>query len=193
MGTEGRIRLGHHALPAFLVRLLSSTNDLEHFLLGDTLDLGQRHSEAGGLLGALVLDGGAESLGGGGVVPVEQVGGDGVGRVIVRGGILDIALLMGLDLLAHLDLLLVALLSVHFGAQAAKVLSLLRSIVALAGGALASTLFMIKATTMQLGVPLHVLVLRLWVRIACQHGFMDGSESDAAGLPSRCVLPSRGT
>lgn len=148
--------------------LLSSADDLEHLLLGDTPDLGQRHGKAGGLLRALVLDGGAEGLGGGGVVPVEQVGRDGVGRIVVGGSVLDIALFMGLDLLAHLDLLLVALLGVHFGAQAAQVLGLLGSIMTLAGGTLASALFVVEATTMQLGVPLHVLVLRLYVHVGRQ-------------------------
>ncbi|KAH8778763.1 hypothetical protein F5883DRAFT_542843, partial [Diaporthe sp. PMI_573] len=41
---------------------------------------------------------------------VEQVGGDGVGRVILWCGGLDVALLAGLDLLAYPDLLPVALL-----------------------------------------------------------------------------------
>lgn len=158
------IRLGHHAFPALFVRLLSGTNDLEHLLLGNTLDLGQRHGEACGLLGSLVLDGGAESLGGSGIVPVEQVGGDGVGGIIFGSGVFDIALLMGLDLLAHLDLLLVTLLGIHFSTQAAQVLGLFRGVVSLTGGTLAGALFMIEASTVQLGVPLHVFVLRLYVR-----------------------------
>lgn len=162
------LRLGDHALPAFLVRLLSSTDDLEHLLFGDTPDLGQRHGEAGSLLGALVLDGGAEGLGRGWVVSVEQVGRDGVGGVLVGSCVLDIAFLVGFDLLAHLDLLLVALLCVHFGAQAAQVLGFLGGVVALAGGTLTGALFMIEAATVQLGVPLHVLVLRLCVGITCQ-------------------------
>lgn len=136
-------------------------HNLEHLLLGDTLDLRQRHSEPSRLLGSLVLDGRTQSLGGCGVVSVEQVGGDGVRRLLVGGGGLDVALLVGLDLLAHLDLLLVSLLGVHLGAQSTEVLSLLGGVVALTGGLLACTLFMIEATTMQLGVPFHVLILRL--------------------------------
>lgn len=118
-------RLGNHALPALLLRLLARVDDLEHLLLGDAADLREGHGEAGGLLGALVLDGGADCLGRGGVLAVEQVGGHGVGRVVLGGGALDVALLVGLDLLAHLDLLLVPLLGVHLGPQAAQVLGFL--------------------------------------------------------------------
>lgn len=153
-------RLGHHALPTLLVRLLASMHNLEHLLLGNTLDLGQGHGEPSSLLGSLVLDGGTQSLSGCGVVSVEQVGGDGVCRLLVGGGGFDVALLVGLDLFAHLDLLLVPLLGVHLGAQTAEVLSLLRGVMTLTGGLLACTLFMIETTTMKLCVPFHVLILR---------------------------------
>lgn len=161
-------RFGDHALPSFLLCLLARAHHLEHLLFRDPPDLGQRHGEARGLFGTLVLDAGAQGLGGGGVVPVEQVGGHGVGGLLVGGGGLDVALLVGLDLLAHLDLLLVALLGVQLGAQAAQVLGFLGGIVALAGGALASALLVVESSTVQLSVPLHVLVLRLLVRMAGQ-------------------------
>lgn len=67
--------LGDHSLPALLCRLLSSLDDLEHLLLGNTSDLGQRDAELGSLLGSLVLDGRRQSLCILLVAAVEQVGG----------------------------------------------------------------------------------------------------------------------
>lgn len=88
--------------------------------------------------------------------------------IVLWGGGLDVALLMGLELLAHLDLLLVAVLGVHLCAQAPQILGLLGSVVALAGSSLSFPLFMIETATMQLGVAFHILVLRLWAEWLCQ-------------------------
>jgi hypothetical protein len=52
---------------------------------------------------------------------------------------------VGLDLLAHLDLLLVTLLRVHLCAEAAQILGLLGGIVAFTGGTLAGTLVVVEA------------------------------------------------
>ncbi|KAI6759013.1 hypothetical protein HG531_014009 [Fusarium graminearum] len=55
--------LGDHALPGLLLDLLSGLDNLEHLLLADTADLGQGDGKLGSLLGSLVLDSTAESLG----------------------------------------------------------------------------------------------------------------------------------
>jgi hypothetical protein len=52
---------------------------------------------------------------------------------------------VGLDLLAQLDLLLVALLGVELCAQAAEVLGFFRGIVAFSGGALTGALVVVEA------------------------------------------------
>lgn len=152
--------LGDHSLPALLGSLLSGLDDLEHLLLGDTPDLGKWDGELCGLFITLVLDGRGQGLGVLLLRSVEQVGGQrGVGRL---GGLvgLDVALLVGLDLLLHLDLLLVALLLVQLGPQTAQVLCIFGLLVAFTGGALALALFMIEAATMLLGEAFHVLILR---------------------------------
>ena len=127
---------------------------LEQLLFADTPDLGDRHGKPGGLLGALVLDLGAQGLGGGGVGAVEQVGRDGVGGLLLGGGALDVALLVLLDGLAHLDLLRVALLGVQLGPQAAQVLGILALLVALARGLLARALLVVEALAVELAVAL---------------------------------------
>lgn len=136
--------LGDHTLPALLVRLLAGVDNLEHLLLGYSPDLGQGHGETRSFLRSLVLNGRTDSLCGRRVVSIKQVCGHRVGRVVVGGGSLYVALLVGLDLLAHLDLLLVSLLGVHLRAQTAQVLSLFGGIVALTSGLLARTLFVVE-------------------------------------------------
>lgn len=152
--------LSDHALPGLLLDLLSGLDDGEHLLLADTTDLGQRDGELGRLLGSLVLDGAAESLGSRGVCTVQKVRGHGRrGILLVRG--LDVALLVRLNGLLHLDLLLVSLLLVQLSPETAQVLSILRGLVALTGGTLANSLFMIETAAVQLTPSFHILVLRL--------------------------------
>jgi hypothetical protein len=55
----------------------------------------------------------------------------------------------------------VALLLVKLGTKTAKVLCILRSLVTLTGGLLASSFLVIETATVQLAPSLHVLVLRL--------------------------------
>jgi len=59
-----------------------------------------------------------------------------------------------LDLLAHLDLLGVALLRVELGPQAAEVLCILALLVALARRLLARPLLVVQALAVKLGMPL---------------------------------------
>ena len=152
--------LGDHSLPALLCSLLSGLDDLEHLLLGNTSDLGQGHAELGSLLGSLVLDGRRQSLCILLVAAVEQVGGQrGVGRLCGFAG-LDVALLVGSDLLLHLDLLLAALLLVQLCAQTAVVLRLLGASVALSGLSLSLALIVIETLAMLLGKAFHILILR---------------------------------
>lgn len=136
-GSPGEIganerRLGDHALPALLGRLPARLDHLEHLLVRDAAHPGQRDGELGGRLAALVLDRAGQRLRGGRVGPVEQVFRLRVGGGRVRGGGLDVALLVRLDLLLHLDLLHPARLLVQFGPQAAQVLRIVRLLVALA-------------------------------------------------------------
>lgn len=130
-------------LPRLLGRLLSRLDDLEHLLLSNTPDLGQRHAELGRLLGPLVLDLGGQGLGVGGVRSVEQVRGDGVRGLLLGGGALDVALLVRLDRLPELDLLVVPLLGVQLGPQAAEVLRIFGGLVPFAGGLLAGAFFVV--------------------------------------------------
>lgn len=157
---SNKCRLSNDSLPRPLVRLLARLDDLEHLLLADTSHLGQRHAKLGGLLRTLVLDGAAEGLCRGRVRSVEQVRGQRLGRLLLVRG-LDVALLVGLDGLLHLDLLIVALLLVQLGLQTAEVLGVLRSLVAFTGNALSGSLFVVETAAMQLAPSLHILVLRL--------------------------------
>jgi hypothetical protein len=155
-------RLGDNPLPRLLGRLLARLDDLEHLLLGDTPDLGERHAELGRLLGALVLDLRRQGLGVGRARPVEQVRRDRVRGLLLGRGALDVALLVRLDGLAELDLLVVPLLGVQLGPQAAQVLRILRRLVPFAGGLLAGALLVVEAATVLLYGALDVLVLRLF-------------------------------
>lgn len=135
--------LGDHALPTLLGGLLARLDDAEHLLLADTLDLGQRNGEAGGLLVTLLLDGRGEGFGVLLVGAVQQVLRQGLGAGLCGLGRLEVALLVGADRLLHLDLLLAALLGVQLGAQAAVVLRLLAAIVALTRELLALALVVV--------------------------------------------------
>lgn len=144
---EGRLR--DHALPRLLGRLLARLDHLEHLLLADTSDLGQRHGELGRLLGALVLDRAGQRLGVGRLRTVEQVVGERGGRRLLGRRGLDILLLLRLDALPHLDLLRMALLVVELGPQAAQVLRILRLLVEFTGLALADALLVVEAVKRQ--------------------------------------------
>jgi len=158
-------RLGDNPLPRLLGRLLARLDHLEHLLLGDAPDLGQRHAELGRLLGPLVLDLRRQGLGVGGAGAVEQVRRDRVRGLLLGGGALDVALLVRLDRLAQLDLLVVPLLGVEFGPQAAQVLRILRRLVALSRRLLAGAFLMVETPTVLLDRTLDVLVLRLFGRV----------------------------
>lgn len=121
---------------------LARTDDLEHLLLADTLDLRQGHGETSSLVGALVLDGAAEGLGLGRVGSIKEVAGHGSGGVLVGSG-LHVPLLVGFDLLLHLDLLLAPLLLGHLGAQSAELLRIFGCLVASSGLALSCSLFVV--------------------------------------------------
>lgn len=148
--------LGDHALPGLLVRLLSGVDHLEHLLLADTLNLGQRHGEFGRLLSTLILDSTRQCLGVGGLRSVEQVlGKRGLGGLVGRGG-LDVLLLLLLDALLHLDLLLVALLLVQLGPQTTQVLRILGLLVTLTGLTFALLLIVIEPFSVLLLPALNV-------------------------------------
>ena len=80
-----------------------------------------------------------------GVGTVEQVSGNGVGGILLLGSTLDIALLVLLDGLAHLDLLGMTLLGEELGPQAAQVLCILALLVTLTGSLLACALLGVHA------------------------------------------------
>ena len=146
------MKLGDHALPALLRRLLARLDDAEHLLLTDTLDLGQRDREPGGFLIALLLDCAGQGFGVLLVGAVEQVLRQGFGAGLGGLGGLDVAFFVGADGLLHLDLLLAAFLGVELCAQTAVVLCLLRSIVALTRYPLALALVVIQALAVPGGV-----------------------------------------
>lgn len=112
-------RLGNHALPALLVRLLARADGLEHLLLTDAAHLWDGHAEARRLLRALALDGAAERLCAARGRTVEEVLRQGLSRGGGVAGGLDVLLLVRAERLLELDLLLVALGLVQLGAQAA--------------------------------------------------------------------------
>ena len=120
-----KCRLRDHPLPRLLGRLLARLDDLEHLLLGDTPDFRKRDGELGRLLGPLVLDLRRQGFRVGWIGAVEEVGRDGLRGLLLGRGALDVALLVGLDRLAQLDLLVVPLLGVQLGPQAAEVLGVL--------------------------------------------------------------------
>lgn len=182
--------------------LLSGADDLEHLVLADAADLGEGHGELGGLLGALVLDGGAEGLSLGRVGAVEQVVGQ-RGLGVVLGGRLDVALLVGLDLLAHLDLLLVPLRLVQLRPQTPQVLRVLGRLVAFSRFALPCPLLVVETAAVGLAEPLHVLILRLSWAVCLVLWEVDLSlgkkkkkkkkKKRGGILPWRMDLPSRGS
>lgn len=147
---EGRLR--DHALPALLGRLLARLDDAEHLLLGNALDLGQGHAEAGGLFVALLLDGAGEGFCVFLVGPVEQVLRQGFCAGLGGLGRLDVAFFVGADRLLHLDLLLATLLRVQLRPQAAVVLRLLAAIVALTRELLALALVVVQTLAVPGGV-----------------------------------------
>lgn len=130
-------RLGDHPLPTLLPRLFTGLDDLEHLILGDSLDSRQRHRELGGLLSTLLLDGGGERFRGVGLLTVEQVRREGLGGGLGRRGRLERFLLVRFERLLELDLLVVALLGVEFRAEAVEVLRIFGGFVAFTCGALA--------------------------------------------------------
>lgn len=85
-----------------------------------------------------------------GVRTVEQVSGNGVRRILLLGGALDVALLVLLDGLAHLDLLGMTLLGEELGPQAAQVLCILALLVTLTGSLLACALLGVQTLTVKL-------------------------------------------
>lgn len=144
-----------HALPRFLVGLLSGVDDREHLLLADALDLGKRNRETGGLLVALLFDGTRKGLRVFLVGAVKQVLRQGLGGGFGRFGRLDVALFAGTDLLLHLDLLDSSLLRVLLGPQSAQVLCLLTGLMTLSGNTLPNALVVIQPLSMLLGPALH--------------------------------------
>lgn len=157
-------RLGDDSLPRFLGDFLARLDDLEELLLGNTLDLGDRNRKSRGFLGALVLDLRAEGLCRRGVGTVEKIGGHGVGRFLFLGVALDVALFVLLDLLAHLDLLVVPLFGVELGPQAAQVLGILGLFVAFTGGLFARALFGVETLAVEL-LRSFCLIVRSWLRL----------------------------
>lgn len=153
--------LGDHALPSLLRSLLSGLDNLEHLILSDTADLWQRNAELRSLLISLVLNSGGQSLSVRWVGTVEEILRKWCGRWLGWGGRLDVALLVGLDLLLHLDLLVVTLLLVELGAETSELLCVLGLLVALTGGALALALLVVEAAAVELAPSLHILILRL--------------------------------
>lgn len=147
-------RLGDHTLPALLLRLLSRLDNREHFLLGNTLDLGQGNREPGCLFITLLLDGGREGLGILLVAAVQQVCGERVGGWLRCFVGFDVALLVCADLLLHLNLLLPALLGVQLGPQTTEVLRLLGCIVSFTGNLLALALIVIEALSVPVATEL---------------------------------------
>jgi hypothetical protein len=142
------------------MRLLARIDNLEHLLLTNPLHLGQRHRKLSRLLSPLILDRTGQRLGVGRLRPVKQVlGQGGLGRLVGRGG-LDVLLLLGLDALAHLDLLGMPLLLVQLGPQAAQVLGILGLLVRFSGLLLADTLVVVESLTVLLLPALDVPVAR---------------------------------
>ena len=149
-------RLSDHPLPALLLRLLSRLDNGEHFLLGNTLDLGQRDREPGSLFITLLLNGRREGFGILLVAAVQEICGKRVGGWLGCFVGFDVAFLVCADLLLHLDLLLPALLGVQLGPQTTEVLRFLRGIVSFTGNLLALALIVIEA----LSVPVATELVR---------------------------------
>ena len=152
--------LGDHALPS-LALALSGLEDLEHLVLGDTSDLGERDGKLAGLFLALLLDRRRERLGVVLALAVEQVGRQGTlgeGRRVLG---LDVALLVSLDRLLHGDLFGVPASVHHLGLVAVQGLCHLRLLVHLTGGALALALLVVELPTISLRLVIKLAAMTL--------------------------------
>lgn len=127
------------------MRLLSGSDDLEHLLLTDTLDLRQGHRKLGSLLISLLLNRTRQSFSIGSLRTVEQVVGQWRRRRFLRSRRLDVLLLLRTDALLHLDLLCMALLLVELGSQSAEILGILRLLVGFTGDALSGAFLVVEA------------------------------------------------
>ena len=138
-------RLGDHPLPPLLLGLGTRLDDLEHLVLGDSLDARQRDREFRGFLLPLLLDRGRQRLGDVGLLAVEEVrrkrlrGGRGWSRGFHR------LLLVRFERLAQLQLLGVPLLGVEFGSQPVQLLRIFRQLVRFASGLFALAFFVVEA------------------------------------------------
>mmetsp|Transcript_32678 Transcript_32678/g.72054 ORF Transcript_32678/g.72054 Transcript_32678/m.72054 type:complete len:325 (-) Transcript_32678:216-1190(-) len=147
------------ALPR-LVALTARSHNLEHFVVSHGLDLGYRYLPLPRLLLALLLHGVGQDLGTTYPLTVEEVRRHGsIGDSIIV-GVLVAALGMLRDGLSHGGLLLEATFVVQFGADSVHLLGEFRSLVSQARLSLPFPFFCIEPTSVQLAVPLHMLVLR---------------------------------
>lgn len=100
--------LRHHTLPC-LALALSSLENLEHLVFRNASNFGKRYSVFGRLVFPLLLDGAGQSFGVLLALAIQQICGQGTLGRCASIGLLDVALVVGLERLFHLDLLRMAL------------------------------------------------------------------------------------
>lgn len=141
------------------MRLLSGIDHLEHFLLTNTLNLGQRHRKLSRFLIPLILNRTRKRLGIRLLRSVEQVLRQGRLGGFVGSRRLHILLLLRLDALPHLHLLGMALLLVELGSETAEVLGILGLLMDSTGLTLALALIMIETLAVLLLPALNIPVV----------------------------------
>lgn len=117
----------HHSLPG-LGLSLTSTNDLEHFGLGDGSHLGDRYIPFTSLLLSLLLHSVTQYLGTRNTLTIEKISGNGTSLDGILILVLVVTLFMRLDSLFHRSLFRVALLVQKLGTETMDLLGELRSL-----------------------------------------------------------------
>ncbi len=162
--TSERVRhechLVDHTLPRLLLSL-ASAKYLEHLVFSKCSDLFDGDLPLASLFLTLLLDHIREDLGAVNFITVQQIGRNSTLFNLLGGVHSSLLLFMCLDILLHLDLLLVALLGVEFSLESVQALRLLGDDLDTPRLLLPLLLIVIEALSETLLMQLHVVVLGL--------------------------------
>mmetsp|Transcript_32090 Transcript_32090/g.72022 ORF Transcript_32090/g.72022 Transcript_32090/m.72022 type:complete len:200 (-) Transcript_32090:205-804(-) len=151
--------LGHHPFPC-LVSFTACSHDLKHFVVGYRLDFRDRNFPLPCLLFPLLFHRIAQNLRSTNTFTVQQVGWH---RTISHSLVIRVLIrpfIMLCNSLAHRCLFLESFLVVQFCSYTMDLLRELRTLVCHPSLAFALTLLGIEPASVQLSVPLHMLMLR---------------------------------
>mmetsp|Transcript_14666 Transcript_14666/g.33193 ORF Transcript_14666/g.33193 Transcript_14666/m.33193 type:complete len:315 (-) Transcript_14666:12-956(-) len=150
---------GHHSLPSFL-SLGTSSQDLEHFVISHRLDLWDGHFPLSGFFFSLLFDSVGQYLGAAHTLTIQQVSGHSALRHGFIIGVLIVALIVHGNCFAHCSLFFVSFLLVKLGPDSVDLLGKITPLVGQATFLFPLAFIGIEATTMQLGMSFHMLMLR---------------------------------